>query len=73
MLITSNKKIGDLDNYEKLGYSAYLLKPLNKYDLYNCISQIIGNISNGRDDKGRKIITRNSLIDWNKGLELVFL
>lgn len=68
VLLTSKISRGDVKILERIGYSAYLTKPVIQLDLHDCLSQIIGNIYNGRDDEGRRIITRHSLHEMRKFL-----
>ncbi|MGL1890799.1 MAG: ATP-binding protein [Spirochaetaceae bacterium] len=68
VLLTSVNSRGDALRLENAGFSAYLIKPIVQLDLYDCISQIIGNISHNRPDNGRKIITRHSIHERRNSL-----
>lgn len=66
ILLTSKTARGDAKIFEDVGYSAYLTRPLQQVDLFDCISLVIGNIYNGRDKESLNIVTRHSLQDRRK-------
>lgn len=68
ILLTSKIIRGEAKIFQDVGYSAYLTKPIKQIDLYDSISQIIGEIVNGRKETGRRIITRHSLNERRNAL-----
>ncbi len=63
ILLTSIGRRGDVKRLKKIGFSAYLTKPVNKKMLYNCLNSVIHTIGNTRSDK---IVTKHSLIEEQK-------
>lgn len=68
VLLTSRTERGEAKVIQDVGYSAYLTKPIKQVDLYDCISQIIGNIYNKSTGKKHNIITRHSLKERRNAL-----
>jgi PAS domain S-box-containing protein len=65
VMMTSVGKRGDAPKAEKIGFSAYLTKPIKQSQLFNCLMVLTGLKSEPGPSK-RKIITRHSLAEENK-------
>ncbi len=63
ILLTSNGARGDVKRIKKIGFSAYLTKPVKRLMLYNCLVAVLNSIGkNGLS----KIITQHSLAEEEK-------
>lgn len=66
MLLTSVGKRGDVPRLEKLGFSAYLTKPVKRMQLYNCLLAMLGREIKTPRGRRRKIVTRHTLSENKK-------
>lgn len=66
MLLTSVGKRGDVPRLEKLGFSAYLTKPVKRMQLYNCLLAMLGREIKNPRGRHRKIVTRHTLSESKK-------
>ena len=68
MMLTSAGHRGDAERCQKLGVSAYLLKPIRQSELREAVARVLG----AREQEGRiPLITRFSLGDSRDGLEFL--
>ncbi len=59
IMMTSIGQAGDAREFEKMGFAAYLIKPVGHSDLFDCMATIL---SNGSTPKQKKsIITRHTV------------
>jgi CheY-like chemotaxis protein len=60
-MLTSVGKRGDAEHFKKLGFSAYLTKPVKKTQLFDCLRIVTGETSSARKATSRQIITQHSI------------
>ncbi|MFH1076331.1 MAG: response regulator [Pseudomonadota bacterium] len=65
IMVTSIGKRGDGARAEKIGFAAYLTKPIKKSQLYDCLTLVLG-LKNGASRPDQPIITRHSLAEHQK-------
>jgi len=66
VMMTSIGERGDARRFEKIGFAAYLTKPVKQSQLYDCLAAVVGvqkNISTGQTVS---IVTRHSLAEERK-------
>jgi len=63
VMMTSTGRRGDVGRLEKIGFSAYLPKPVKQTLLYECLLAVHHGKSDLRDAEAQRIITRHSLIE----------
>ncbi|MBN2618140.1 MAG: hypothetical protein JXR64_07480 [Spirochaetales bacterium] len=68
ILLTSKTLYRDAKFLEDIGYTAYLTKPLQQIDLYDCIAEIVGLIFNTKYSKKIRIISPYSLHERRNSL-----
>jgi len=66
VLMTSMGQRGDAKRLEKIGFAAYLTKPIKQSKLYDCLATVTGIHIKKTNDKFTKIITRHSLAEDRK-------
>jgi CheY-like chemotaxis protein/HPt (histidine-containing phosphotransfer) domain-containing protein len=68
VLMTSVGARGDASRMEKLGFSAYLVKPVRQSHLYDCLASLLGRESASTADSrsGAPLITRHTLAEQAK-------
>ena len=66
VLMTSMGQRGDAKRLEKIGFAAYLTKPIRPSKLYDCLATVTGIHKETTKDKFTKIITRHSLAEDRK-------
>ena len=59
IMMTSMGQMGDARRFKKVGFAAYLLKPVGYSDLFDCLSTIIS--GNSRPQQKINIITRHTI------------
>jgi len=66
IMLTSVGQRGDPAEAEKIGFAAYLTKPVKKSQLYDCIATVLGLVSEDSSQSPEPIITRHSLAEGRK-------
>ncbi len=66
VMLTSIGKQGDAKHLEKLGFAAYLVKPIKQLQLFNCLRIVTGKIGDVEEDTSRKIVTQYSISEDRK-------
>ncbi|MCP4412277.1 MAG: response regulator, partial [Gammaproteobacteria bacterium] len=66
VMLTSAGKRGDAEYFRKLGFAAYLNKPVKQSQLFECLGMVTGKSSNAEKDTKRQIITQYSISEDNK-------
>lgn len=61
VMMTSFGQRGDGERVRKLGFSAYLTKPVRNNDLHDCIAQVMGLVCASKQDQQHKLITRHTI------------
>ena len=57
VMMTSVGKRGDATRLQKVGFSAYLTKPVKQSQLYNCLATVIGGRPDAEQSAGRIVTT----------------
>ncbi len=52
---------GDAEHFQKLGFAAYLVKPIKQTLLLDCVRIVAGEFASGRNDSSKQIVTRHSI------------
>jgi len=63
VLMTSMGRRGDAKRLEKLGFAAYLTKPIKQSQLYDCLATVTGSQKQPVKARPAAIITRHSIAD----------
>ncbi|MFQ5354690.1 MAG: response regulator, partial [Thermodesulfobacteriota bacterium] len=71
VLMTSMGKKGDALNFEEIGFSAYLTKPVKESRLYECLVTVMG--TRGEEKGARPIITRHTINEMEKSRVSILL
>lgn len=58
IMVTSYGERGDANRLEKLGFSAFLAKPVKKSHLFECLRMVFGTVDIAKDEMSQPIITR---------------
>jgi signal transduction histidine kinase/CheY-like chemotaxis protein/HPt (histidine-containing phosphotransfer) domain-containing protein len=66
VMMTSMGQRGDARRFEKIGFAAYLTKPVKKSKLYNCLSSVAGLQEDTGNEQPAAIVTRHSLAEDKK-------
>jgi signal transduction histidine kinase/DNA-binding response OmpR family regulator len=66
VLMTSMGNRGDAGRFEKIGFSAYLTKPVKQSQLYDCLVLVGGTSAQPADEQQQKMITVHSLAEKKK-------
>jgi two-component system sensor histidine kinase/response regulator len=66
VMMTSIGKRGDASKYEKLGFDAYLIKPVKQAKLLSCLKVLSGNNPQGSSQQSQPIITQYSVAEIEK-------
>ena len=61
VMLTSIGQHGDAENFQKLGFAAYLTKPIKHLQLFDCLRIVTGEKESVRQDTVRQIITKHSI------------
>ena len=61
VMATSMGQRGDAERYRKIGFAAYLSKPVKKDQLYECLTLSLDSKDHESDEEERDLITRHSL------------
>jgi len=66
VMMTSMGQRGDARRFEKIGFAAYLTKPVKKSKLYDCLSSVVGLQEDTGNEQPVAIVTRHSLAEDKK-------
>ncbi|MBA4367296.1 MAG: hypothetical protein C0403_06615 [Desulfobacterium sp.] len=66
ILMTSIGNRGDVERLKKIGFAAYLMKPIKQLQFYNCLVTVTSTKRVSRKEKKEPIITRHSLEEQQK-------
>jgi len=66
VMLTSVGRRGDAAKLKEVGFAAYLIKPIKKSQLYDCLVTVLGLDSTHSREPSRPIITRHSLKEDKK-------
>ena len=66
VMLTSIGKRGDAEYYQKLGFAAYLVKPIKQSLLLDCIRIVTGKSASEVKEPSRQIVTRYSISEDHK-------
>jgi CheY-like chemotaxis protein len=66
VMLTSVGKQGDAKCLEKLGFSAYLVKPIKRLQLFDCLRIVTGKSGDAEKDTYRQIVTQYSISEDHK-------
>jgi CheY-like chemotaxis protein len=66
VMLTSVGQRGDGPDLERIGFAAYLTKPVKKSHLYDCIATVLGASMGAQGGRVRPIVTRHSLAEDRK-------
>jgi CheY-like chemotaxis protein len=58
IMLTSQGIRGDASRMEKIGFAAYLTKPVRRSHLFDCLINVLSSRSQKEDEKRRQIVTR---------------
>ncbi len=72
VMLTSVGMRGDAEYFKKLGFAAYLLKPVKQLQLLECLRIITSETESVRKDTSKQIVTRYSISeDYKKCLRIL--
>ena len=57
---------GDAEHFQKLGFAAYLVKPIKQTQLLDCIRIITGKSARNKNGSSTRIVTRHSISEDHK-------
>ncbi len=66
VILTSVGERGDAECFQKMGFAAYLLKPVKQEQLFNCLRIVTGGSASDRKDSSRQIVTRHTISEDHK-------
>ncbi|MFQ5685386.1 MAG: response regulator [Candidatus Scalindua sp.] len=66
VMLTSVGKRGDSEHFRKLGFAAYLLKPIKQSQLLDCLRIVTGKPGAAGEDNSGQIVTRYSISEDRK-------
>jgi len=66
IMLTSVGRRGDAADLKKIGFDAYLIKPVKKSQLYDCLATVLGVSSAGGEEAEAPLITRYTLEEEKK-------
>ena len=73
VMMTSMGQRGDVARIKKIGFSAYLNKPVKQSQLYDCLVSVFNNKNMNGMLKTDKIVTRHSLAEQKKQKQRILL
>ncbi len=68
VMLTSQGLRGDASRMEKIGFSAYLTKPVRRSQLFDCLVNVLSNSDRRYRDGGTQIITKHSMSDEKRSM-----
>jgi CheY-like chemotaxis protein/HPt (histidine-containing phosphotransfer) domain-containing protein len=66
VMMTSLGKRGDARRFERIGFAAYLTKPVKQSQFYNCLAMISCSQTEVSQDPSSAIVTRHSIAEFQK-------
>jgi signal transduction histidine kinase/CheY-like chemotaxis protein/HAMP domain-containing protein len=66
VMLTSVGKQGDAKHLERLGFAAYLVKPIKQLQLFDCLRIVTGKSENTEKDTSSHIVTQYSISEDHK-------
>jgi CheY-like chemotaxis protein len=66
VMMTSMGDRGDAKHFKKIGFAAYLTKPVKQSQLYDCLATVHGAQKEAEGERSMPIITRHSLAEDQK-------
>ncbi|MGR3174525.1 MAG: PAS domain S-box protein [Candidatus Scalindua sp.] len=66
VMLTSIGSRGDAEHFRKLGFAAYLTKPIKQSQLFDCLRIVTRETGSIRKDTSSRIITRHSISEDHK-------
>ncbi len=66
VMLTSIGKRGDVKHLKKLGFAAYLLKPIKQSQLFDCLRIVTGKPDDVEKDTSRQIVTQYTISENQK-------
>jgi signal transduction histidine kinase/AmiR/NasT family two-component response regulator len=65
VMLSSRGQRGDAGRLKKIGFSAYLTKPLRRTQLYECLGLVLNEATKGNQDKTKqpRMVTRHTLAE----------
>jgi CheY-like chemotaxis protein len=66
VMLTSAGKRGDAEHFRKLGFAAYLPKPIKKTKLLECLQIVTGKPDDVVEDNSRQIVTQYTISEDHK-------
>lgn len=66
VMLTSAGKRGDVEQLQDIGFSAYLTKPVKRYQLHDCLTSVLGTPLTTVKKPAKPIVTRHSLSEEKK-------
>lgn len=66
VLLTSMGNRGDANEFKKVGFAAFLVKPIRQSDLLDCLAQLMGISESNGKNKEKHLITRHSISENRK-------
>jgi len=66
VMLTSVGRLGDADRFQELGFAAYLIKPVKKLQLFDCLGIVYGKSASIEKDTTGKIVTQYSIAEDHK-------
>ena len=73
LMMTSIAKKGDVVRLEKIGFSAYLTKPIKYRQLYNCLVLLLSPKKKTLKDIKKTIVTRHTIVEDFKSFSIISL
>ncbi len=61
VMLTSAGRRGDVADLQRVGFSAYLNKPIRSTHLHDCLRMVLGSRPDGQTDAPPRIITRHTI------------
>ena len=66
VMITSAGQRGDAVQMKKIGFAAYLTKPVKQSHLYDCLTTVLGHSAKPEEPSPRALVTRHTLAEARK-------
>jgi CheY-like chemotaxis protein/HPt (histidine-containing phosphotransfer) domain-containing protein len=66
VMLTSAGERGDAEHFRKLGFAAYLLKPIKQTQLLECLQIVTGKPDDVVEDNSRQIVTQYTISEDHK-------
>jgi two-component system sensor histidine kinase/response regulator len=66
IMMTSLGERGDVRRFKRIGFTAYLTKPVKQSQFYNCLAMISGSQIEISQDRSSRMVTRHSIAEYQK-------